>query len=280
MNVLGLSASARSWGNTDILVTLVLRGAAQEGAETRFVKLTDLDLGPCRGCMACVFRDRDCVQDDRLGELLAAMRWADAVVLGSPCYVLGATAAVKNLHDRMIRFGMRREFAGRPGVAVAAAGVPGWEPLVLSQVALFFLFLGMPVVDQFVGHAQGPGEILDDPSACERALAAGRALGRGETGYRGAPGTCPVCHLDLVTTRGDGTAYCVLCDLPGRWERVEGRTAFRPDSGAVPRWSEPVMRHHFDERILPSGPRFKARLREIRARVEALRSGGEPWKSG
>ncbi len=280
MNVLGLSASARSWGNTDILVRLVLRGAAQEGAETRFLKLTDLDLGPCRGCMACVFRDRDCVQEDRFGEFLSAMRWADAVVLGSPCYVLGATAVVKNLHDRMIRFGMRREFAGRPGVAVAAAGVPGWEPLVLSQVSMFFLFLGMPVVDQFVGHAQGPGEVLDDPGACERALAAGRALARGETAYRGDPGTCPVCRLNLVVTRGDGTAYCVLCDLPGRWQPEGGRVVFEPEEGAEPRWSEAVMRRHFDERILPSGPRFKARLREIRSRVETLRNGGEPWNNG
>ncbi|MDW7711273.1 MAG: flavodoxin family protein [Deferrisomatales bacterium] len=276
MKVLGISASARSWGNTDLLVHHCLRGARGEGGEALFVRLTDLELRPCVGCMACVFKNLDCVQDDRLPELLQALRWADAVVLGSPTYVLGATAAVKNLQDRLIRFGVSREFVGKPGVALAAAGVRGWEPFALSQVSLTFLFLGMPVVDQFVGYAQGPGEILDDEAACRRATEAGRALGRGETGYRGTGGACPVCRLDLVTEAGDGGARCVLCDLPGRWEGGAGGARwFRPVPGARPRWSEEVMRDHFVGRILPSGPRFKGRLREIRARVEAFRGGDQ-----
>jgi len=280
MNVLGISASCRAWGNTDVLVHLALRGAAEEGAETRFLRLPDLELGPCRGCMACVFKDRDCVQQDRLGEFLDAMRWAGAVVLGSPTYVLGATGQIKNLQDRMIRFGMRREFRGKPGLAVAAAGVPGWDPLVLSQVSLLFLFLGMPLVDRFVGYAQGPGEIFDDARACERALEGGRALGRGDAAYRGEPGTCPVCHLDLVTVRPDGSGYCTLCDLPGAWVEREGSRVFRPAEGAEPRWSEAVMRHHFEERILPSGPRFRRRLKGLRARLERFREGGSPWREG
>ncbi|MHB8763333.1 MAG: flavodoxin family protein, partial [Deferrisomatales bacterium] len=102
MKVLGVSASCRPWGNTDILVQQALRGAVAEGAEVRFVRLSELELRPCTGCMACVFKERDCVQGDRLGELLEAWRWSEAVVLGSPTYVLGATAGIKNLQDRMI----------------------------------------------------------------------------------------------------------------------------------------------------------------------------------
>lgn len=277
MKILGISASARAWGNTDLLVHHALRGAEGEGAEVRFLRLTDLELGPCKGCMACVFKGVDCVQGDRFPELLEALRWADGLALGSPTYVLGATAVVKNLQDRLIRFGVVRELLGRPGVALAAAGVPGWEPFALPQVSLTFLFLGMPVVDQFVGYAQGPGEILDDEAACRRAGEAGGALGRGETVYRGEPGTCPVCHLDLVAGLPDGTARCTLCDLPGVWEAGHGGTrSFRPDPAAEPRWSEAMMRHHFVDKILPSGPRFKGRLREIRARVEAFREEAGP----
>lgn len=274
MNILGISASARAWGNTDLLVHHALRGAEAEGAQGRFLRLTDLDLGPCKGCMACVFKGVDCVQPDRLPELLEAWRWADAVVLGSPTYVLGATGAVKNLQDRLIRFGIAREFAGKPGVALSAAGVPGWEPFALAQLSLTFLFLGMPVVEQLVGYGQGPGEVLDDEAACRRARKAGGALARGETAYRGDPGACPVCRLDLVAGAPDGSARCTLCDLPGSWEHGEGgRRVFRPEPGAEPRWSELSMRHHFVAKILPSGPRFKARLKEIRARVEAFREG-------
>ncbi len=268
MKILGVSASCRAWGNTDLLVQHALVGARTEGAETRFVRLADLQLGPCRGCMACVFKERDCVVDDRLHELLAAMRWADGFVFGSPAYVLGATGTIKNLQDRLIRFGIHREFVGRSALVVAAAGVPGWEPFTLAQIALLPLFLGMRVVDQFVGYAQGPGEILDDTDALARATGGGAALALGETGFRGDGGACPVCHLDLVVRTGNDGGRCPLCDLTGTWGD-DGRLI--PAPGAEPRWSEGSMRHHFADRILPSGPRFRERVREIRERVAAFR---------
>jgi multimeric flavodoxin WrbA len=272
LKILGASASCRPWGNTDLLVRHVLEGARGEGAETRFLRLADLELRPCKGCMACVFKGRDCVIEDRFSEFLEEMRWADGVILGSPTYVLGATGIVKNLHDRMIRFGSAREFVGKVGVAVAAAGVRGWESFALPQISLFFLFLGMPVVDQFVGYAQGPGEIFYDVAACERAREDGGALARGEKEFRGQKGACPVCHFDLVTTRADGSAHCSLCDLTGRWVERAGGLAFEPEPGLQPRWSEETMQHHFREKILPSGPRFKARMREIREKLEAFRA--------
>jgi multimeric flavodoxin WrbA len=274
VKVLGLSASHRQWGNTDLLVRHGLRGAEEEGAEVRFLRLADLALGPCTGCMSCVLKDRDCRQRDEFPKVLEALRWADAALLGSPAYVLGANGIVKTLQDRLIRFGGVREFAGKPAVALAAAGVPNWEPFTLPQVSLTFLFLGMPVVDQFIGYAQGPGEIFDDGQALGRARAAGAALGRGERSFRGTPGACPVCHFDLVTLQGTGAARCPLCDLPGRWTSETGQSRFEPDPGAQPRWSEAVLRHHFQERIMPSGPRFRKRLPEIRARIKEFRAGG------
>lgn len=273
MKVLGVSASVREWGNTDLLVRHALVGATEKGAETRFLRLTDLELKPCRGCMSCLFKDRDCVIPDRLPELVEAMGWADAVVIGSPAYVLGATGALKNMHDRLIRFGVRREFAGKPGLALVAAGVQGWVPFSLPQVSLSFLFLGMPLVDQFVGFAQGPGEILFDEGALGRARADGQALAEGAREFRGDPGACPACHFDLVTSGPDGGAVCPLCDLRGRWAQRDGRPVLEPNPDAEPRWSEAMMREHFAGRILPSGPRFKARLGEIKKRLTAFREG-------
>ena len=40
MKILGISASQRKWGNTDILIQHVLRGAEAQGAETTFLRLT------------------------------------------------------------------------------------------------------------------------------------------------------------------------------------------------------------------------------------------------
>ncbi len=273
MKVLGLSASYRAWGNTDLLVQHALRGAEREGAETRFLRLADLALRPCTGCMACVFKGRDCRLEDDYPRVLEAMRWADAIALGSPTYVLGAAGVVKTLQDRLIRFGVAREFVGKLGLSLAAAGVRTWEPYALPQISLTFLFLGMPLVDQFIGYGQGPGEIFWDPDSLTRATEAGAALGRGDRTYRGEGGACPVCHFDLVTARPNGQGHCPLCDLPGRWHQEGEALRFEPEPTAEPRWSEASVRHHFEGRVLPSGPRFKSRLPEIRRLMTEFRGG-------
>ena len=272
--VLGLNTSARRNGNTELLIRHVLRGAAEAGAETRLMRAGELSLGACTGCMACVFRDRDCALEDDLGQVLEGLRWADAVVFGSPTYVLGACAVARLLQERLLRLGMTRELVGRPAVVVATAGVPSWTPYVLPQLSLLPLFAGMPVVDQFIGFGQGPGEVLEDAAACARALVAGAALARGERGFIGTPGACPVCHFDLVVPAGTGRGHCPFCELDGAWVEENGGGRLEPAAGSDARWSEASMHHHFHELVLPSGPRFRGRLKELKGRVQAFLDGG------
>ena len=51
MYVLGVSGSRTRNANTDKLVKAVLDSTE---LDTAFVKLSDLDIGPCRACMGCV----------------------------------------------------------------------------------------------------------------------------------------------------------------------------------------------------------------------------------
>ncbi|PLX44402.1 MAG: hypothetical protein C0609_05685 [Deltaproteobacteria bacterium] len=266
MNVLGISASPRKEGNTDILVTQVLYGARSEGAETRLVRPADLELKPCNGCMACVFKRRDCVIKDGFHELLEALRWADAVVIGAPTYILSSNSVMKNVLDRLVVFGLTRELAGKGALAVATAGVIGWEPFALEQPMTAILASGMLPVDRFVGYGQGPGEILYDDAAMDRAYAGGAALAKGERNFIGDKGGCPICHLNMVTYRG-GEGYCPLCDIAGEVDSVDGVATIIPDAGSDHRWSEDSMKHHYEEKILPSGPWFKENFREIRSAV-------------
>jgi len=276
MHVLGISTSKRRWGNTDILVHSVLRGATAQGATAEFLRAADLDLKPCMGCMSCVFKETDCVIKDRFGELLAAFRRADAVVFGCPTYVLGSNSVLHVIGERLIRYGATREFKGKTGVAVAAAGVPGWVPFVEEELSRFFLFLDVALVDRFIGYAQGPGEVLDDTAALERARRAGEALARGERQWLGETGSCPVCHLDLVSALPGGKGACTLCDIEGELEEKEGKMVLEPAPGSEPRWTEASMAEHFLGKILPSGPRFKARVKEVVAAVNTFKAEGNP----
>jgi multimeric flavodoxin WrbA len=271
MKILGISASQRKWGNTDILIQHVLRGAEGQGAETRFLRLTDFDLRQCKGCLSCVLKDRDCVIEDELPEVLEPFRWADGVVLGSPIYLLCATGSIQQMTPRFFGKIYNREFEGKPGLSLVVGGMSGWETFALPQVSLFFLLLGMPIVDQFVAYGQGPGEIFYDEKACHRARESGEALARGDTAYRGEAGTCPVCHFHMVATSPDGSAHCTLCDLPGTWVEKEETMRFEPLPGAEHRWTSDHMRHHFEEVVLGSVPTFRSKIKEIQQKLEVFR---------
>ena len=271
MKILGISTSRRKWGNTDLLVASVLKAGAMEGAEVKLLRPADLDLKPCNGCMRCVFKGCDCVIEDRFSEVYEALRWADAVVLGAPTYVLTPNSVQKNVQDRLIQLGRSHEMRGKLGLCVVTAGIPAWEGFALELATQQLLFLGIKVIDRFVGHAQGPGEILDDAAALGRAARGGRALAKGEGAYLGEPGICPVCNLDLVTVAPGGRGRCQICDIEG--EIHNGRLT--PPVGALSRLERAMVDHHFNERVLPSGPRFKERVKEYLTRTAEFRRGFE-----
>lgn len=273
MKILGISASQRKWGNTDILVHHALKGASEVGADARFLRLPDLDIHQCRNCLSCLFKDQDCMIQDQFPDLLKALREADGVVLGSPVHVLFAAGSIQNMLPRLFRQIYTGELAGKPGLAIAVGGRPGWEGWALYQVMVFFLSLGMPLIDRFTGHGQGPGEIFNDPDACSRALEAGMALGRGEETFRGEPGTCPVCHGDLVRTQDNGQPRCMLCDITGEWVEREGFKRLEPRPGSHSRWEVQENRDHFETLILPSGQRFQATKRELFKKLSEFRKG-------
>ena len=66
MKILGISCSRRRMGNTDLLVHHALKGASLEGADIRFLRLTDLEIRQCKGCFKCMAQGTDCVQDDEV----------------------------------------------------------------------------------------------------------------------------------------------------------------------------------------------------------------------
>ena len=272
MKILGISASRRKWGNTEILIRHVLQGAAEEGSKIRFLRLTDFDIRQCKECLHCLFKNRDCVIKDDFPSILAEIRQSDGVILGTPVHKLFAAGVLQVLIPRFFRQDFDGELAGKPGVALAVGGMPGWEGWALPQVVSFFLSLRMPLVDRFMGYGQGPGEIFYDTQACRRALMVGRALAMGEKGFIGELGSCPACHCNLIFSSDTAETHCMLCGLPGRWVEADQRKQFVPRPGAQPRWSGGMIRSHFEDLILPSGQRYHERKSEIQERLKLMQS--------
>ena len=275
MRILGLIGSYRKLGNTEVLVKEALMEGQRLGAEVDLLRLTDLEIESCKGCMACAFKQEECRITDGWHTFWDKLIKSDAVILGAPTYLLGPAGIIKMITDRNIAFHARTaQNPSKVGAIMGVSGVRGWEPFTLPLLNVFMLTSGVRVVDQAMFYAQGPGEILLDDAAMERARRVGLNVFEAaskppeERIYVGEQGACPACHQNLFSIE-NGTLVCALCRAKAEFKTVNKQTefVFDPQSLKNHRWSEEGLLASFSLAILPSGPRFLKEREEIRKRA-------------
>jgi multimeric flavodoxin WrbA len=184
--VLGVVGSPREGGNTDTLVSEVLRGAEETGARTQKLFAGKYTIAPCTSCGACVTTGR-CVSRDGMDELVPLMEQHQVWVLGTPVYWWGATAQMKVFIDRWFapwaNPKTRGVFSHR--VAVIATPLGDTNPAVARHTTgMFddiFAFLGVPIAATVVApNVGGSGiekgaDVLKRPELLKAAYDAGRA---------------------------------------------------------------------------------------------------------
>jgi hypothetical protein len=285
--ILGIVGSARLWGNSELLVRQVLQGAQAEGASVRMLRLTDLHLESCTGCLRCAIGGKPCPLDDDMAWLAETIQAADGLALAAPTYFLGPAAVVKLVLDRLLMIIGRVEDAPpplRPAVTIATAGLEDWRGVSLPYCNALVAAFGFRPIESLTAIAPGPGEVLLDEDLMERMLAAGRRLGRGELEPGPAPpNVCPICHCNSFTLEKT-RATCPIC---GREAIIvpedEGlRLHFEPVSGELAsgdhqRWTPEGLRTHMVEWVMATGPRFLAHRHEIKARRRPYRTMEVDW---
>ena len=280
MKILGLVGSYRKLGNTEVLVKEALMETQHLGAEVDILRLTDLKIDPCKGCMACTFKQEECRIPDGWCTFRDKLMESDAVIVGAPTYLLGPAGIIKMITDRNIAFQAGAlQHAGKPGAIIGVSGVREWDPFALPMLNVFMFSCGLRVIDQVMFYAQGPGEILLDDSAMKRARKLGSNVFEAASKpaekriYLGDQGVCPVCHQNLFSVK-TGILECTLCQAKAEFKTVNGKTklVFDPETLKSHRWSEEALLEHFFLAVLPSGPRFSKERDEIRKRARKYRS--------
>jgi hypothetical protein len=178
------------------------------------------------------------------------------------------------LLDRSIIFLQKAPRNAKVGAIIGVAGARGWEPFTMAMLSVFMFTCGVEVIDQAIFYAQGPGEILLDEFAMERARRIGYNLFQAakrpvdERKYLGEAGACPVCQQDLFIVK-DGVLECAVCRARAKLEVVDGevKLVFDRETLKNHRWSEEMLREHLLF-VLSSRPRFLKEKEEIRKRAE------------
>ena len=160
VQVVGISGSPIPTSNTDRAVKRILE---LSGLTSQFVKLSDLELVPCRACLGCVKTNQCVVQDD--GPALAELfHGASAFVLGGYTPYSSLDARTKAFMERM--YCHRHRIGGNAhkfGVAVITTacppGVQGMPPAAetaTSQIGFWMLEEGMTNLGTMVIQGNAP----------------------------------------------------------------------------------------------------------------------------
>jgi multimeric flavodoxin WrbA len=102
--VMIILGSPRKNANTDTLAKWVGQGAAEAGADIKFIDATKLKykVNGCIACNSCQKSDKYvCVIKDEASDILAEMPQYDVLVFSTPIYFAGPSAQIKLLLDRM-----------------------------------------------------------------------------------------------------------------------------------------------------------------------------------
>lgn len=175
MKILGIVASPREEGNTEILVKAVLKSAEEVGAQVDLLSLHNKKISPCDGCMSCEKTKKCRIIDDEMKDIYGKLIWADGIIFGSPVYFWNVSAQAKILIDRSFLFRHDRNLKGKMGGGVVVANRMGCTS-ALNAINSFFLIHRIIPVGYVRGFGLKKGDVEKDRRAFQEAEQLGRNI--------------------------------------------------------------------------------------------------------
>jgi multimeric flavodoxin WrbA len=146
MKVVGIAGSPRAQSNTLYYVTTALGVLEKEGIHTELISLRGKEIKPCTSCYDCVKQARCTIEGDDFEEILAKMREAEGLILGSPVHLSSVVPTMMALLDRatFVAHWNKKFLAGKVGGPITVARRAGHN-MAFSQLLLWFFINGLIV---------------------------------------------------------------------------------------------------------------------------------------
>ena len=294
MKLLGVCAGAAG-GSAEIALKAALIEAEEAGAEVSWLRLDDMRISTRARCSA--------PSDDDCQWFYEQVIAADGVIYSAPIYSRTIPGKLRMLCDRVfgphadtgfIELLMEKEAAGEPitvpfkpdervlrprvagFLAVGGALTPQWHTLALPMMQTLAFSMRSGIVDQAILSGSGT-PALDRARRRARWTAPvswgatwPQQLGRSfdEVEYRGEPGLCPLCHLSLISVRGERSPSAAAAAPRAARSYVTAAWG----SSSTPEGLEksvlhPVEKRAHSEEILQTAARHAALADEVAARA-------------
>jgi multimeric flavodoxin WrbA len=146
MNIVAIAGSLRSKSNTLHYVEQAVNIFENKGFATELISLRGKEIKPCNGCYDCVKKGYCTIQDDDFAAILAKMRAAEGLILGSPVYLSSVVPQMMSLLARatFVAYWNDKFFSGKVGGPITVARRAGHN-MAFSQLLLWFFINGITV---------------------------------------------------------------------------------------------------------------------------------------
>ncbi len=223
--ILGIIGSPRKLGNSEIMVKEISRQISIPH-ELNLLRLPDFNIGPCKACYQCLFKEGKCVLNDDMPMLMQTIAHADALIVATPTYLLGANASFKLFLDRgLALFANIDKLWDKPAVGVGIAGIEGLEGYTLLNIESFISLILAKNKWSTIVYGALPGEVFLNQENKKTAADLARALFGPAIGKKGP--SCPLCGGDTFRFIDDNTVRCMLCSNAGTISTENGKPIFK-----------------------------------------------------
>ncbi len=187
MKVLGIMASPRLKGNSDLLLDEALRGAQGQGAEVVKIIVDGLKIAPCREYYGCL-KDGKCVIRDDMDDVYPKILGADAIIVATPIFFYTVSAQLMLIISRCQALWARKyvlknlDIPVKKGAFIAVAATRGTKLFDGPKLTInyFFKAINAEYADELlVRGVDKRGEITGHPEALAAAFELGKKLAAG-----------------------------------------------------------------------------------------------------
>jgi multimeric flavodoxin WrbA len=205
--VLGLIGSPRKLGNCETF-TKEISNQLAVNHRLKLIRMPSLNILPCNACYGCVM-DKLCPNEDDMDFLLSHIVKADAIIMTSPIYYLGAHSIYKRILDRgFLFFTVLEKTYGKPCILINTYGIEGRIGAAPQTLMTLAAFLGLDIKASLNMKAALPGEILMSEEGQRKAKDLAGILFSDKKIKN--DGGCPFCGCEIVRME-QGQFICTLC---------------------------------------------------------------------
>jgi len=149
IKLFGICGSPKK-GATDYIVQEALKYAKEKyGAEIEYFSAMGKELNFCIHCDYCIREKKGCIHNDDMQEVYDRLKWADALIIGTPVYQGTLSGQTKVIMDRCRAIAAQDThfILNKPGAALAVGGdrIGGQELSIQAIINFYVINEALPV---------------------------------------------------------------------------------------------------------------------------------------